>query len=287
MQRLSSYYANTPLIRISDRIYAKYEIYNPTGSIKDRVIINIIDNAEKMKMISNGDTLIEVSSGNAGISLAMLGAERGYKVIIIIPKNAPDNKKKQIVYYGAKVIEIPNNDFKLGRIIRDSLVKENGWFTPNQHFNKLNVFSHENTGREIVSDIRKEKKTIGAVIIASGTGGTVMGISNIVKKSFPKAEIIVVRPNINLDVFTDEDNELYTIGDSDFFLLDKTIVDKYIDVTYTEAKSTCNDLAKNHGMICGIISGANVYASRIWIKNNNSNRVAITVIGDRGYSLLD
>ena len=163
---LSSVVGNTPLIKITDKIWAKAELMNPSGSIKDRMAINIISNAEKSGKLKSGDTIIEATSGNAGISFAWLSAERGYKIKIVMPSNMSQERKNILKYYGAELIEVGPGDFESAINLRNKLSKENGWFNTNQFSNPLNIEAHFNTtAREILNQIEGDE--ISALV--SGT----------------------------------------------------------------------------------------------------------------------
>ena len=150
MKRLSDNVGNTPLIKISDRIYAKFEGQNPSGSIKDRMATYILNHAEKNNLIKIGDTIIEATSGNSGIAFAFLAAERGYKCKIIMPRNMSEERKSMLRLYGAELIEVEDGNFDGAIALRDRLADENGWFNPKQFSNPLNIEAHyKTTGPEI------------------------------------------------------------------------------------------------------------------------------------------
>ena len=128
MYKLSSGVGNTPLLKISDRIFAKFEGQNPSGSIKDRMATYIINDAEKRGLIKKGDTIIEATSGNSGISFSFLAAERGYKCVIVMPKNMSEERKQMLRMYGAELIEVEDGKFDDAIALRDKLALENKWF---------------------------------------------------------------------------------------------------------------------------------------------------------------
>ena len=154
--RLSDNVGNTPLIPITIgdiTVWAKCEFMNPSGSVKDRMATFIINNAEIKGLISKGDTLCEATSGNSGISFAMLAAERGYKMVIVMPSNMSEERKEMFKYYGAELIEAPEGDFDEAIRMRDELCYTNEWFNCNQFNNPLNIKAHyETTGPEIYDD---------------------------------------------------------------------------------------------------------------------------------------
>ncbi len=165
----------TPLIKISDQLYAKLESLNPGGSIKDRPIKYILDKMERSGEIIPGDTIIEASSGNTGIALAMLGAIKGYKIKIIMPKNMSEERKKIINGFGAELILVDDGAFDKAIDLRNFMCKKHGWKTTNQFHSKLNIECHRHeTGPEIVGECMMRGFYPKAFISGTGTGGTIM-----------------------------------------------------------------------------------------------------------------
>ena len=192
---------NTPMIKLSDKLYAKLESVNPGGSIKDRPVKYIIDNAENNGLIKKGDTIIEATSGNTGISLSMMCAERGYKCIIVMPSDMSIERKKMLKFFGAELVEVEEGNFDKAIEYKNSLVKEQGYFSLNQFKNPLNIECHRNTTfEEIISEIPKfptyttEIPSISAFIVGTGTGGTLMGIQKGVEEHNLNVKIIAVEP---------------------------------------------------------------------------------------------
>ena len=136
---------NTPLIKLSDKLYGKLEALNPGGSIKDRPVKYILDDYEENNLIKKGDTIVEATSGNTGISLAMMCAERGYKCQIVMPSDMSEERKKIMRFFGAKLIEVGEGDFDKAIEWKDLLVKEKKYISLNQFDNNLNIECHKNT----------------------------------------------------------------------------------------------------------------------------------------------
>ena len=178
MTKLSDFVGNTPLIPIEFgglTVWGKAEFMNPGGSVKDRMATYIINDAERRGLIEQGDTLVEATSGNTGIAFAMLAAERGYKMKIIMPSNMSEERKQMMKFYGAELIQVDEGDFDGAIEMRDDLCKAKGWFNCNQFHNKLNIEAHyNNTGIEIWKQL-KNLCTPDAFILGTGTGGTLMG----------------------------------------------------------------------------------------------------------------
>ena len=145
MNKLSDYVGNTPMLPIKMgglTVRCKCEFMNPGGSVKDRMATYIINNAEEKWLIKRGDTLIEATSGNTGIAFAMLAAERGYKMKIVMPSNMSEERKQMLKFYGAELIEVDAGDFDGAIELRDKLAKKNNWFNCNQFHNPLNTEVH-------------------------------------------------------------------------------------------------------------------------------------------------
>ena len=136
---VSDFVGNTPFIKLSDKLYAKLESVNPGGSIKDRPVKWILDRSEELGLIKKGSTIIEATSGNTGISLAMMGAERGYNIKIIMPCDMSEERKKLLRMFGAELIEVEEGDFEGAITLKDKLVKEKGYFPLNQFTSELNI----------------------------------------------------------------------------------------------------------------------------------------------------
>ena len=286
--RLSDHIGNTPLIKISEKLYAKAELFNPTGSIKDRPASYILNHAEKNDILKKGDTIIEATSGNMGVSFAWLAAERGYRCIIVMPSNMSEERKKTLEYYGAELIEVPAGEFDTAISLRDKLAEENGWFNCNQFANPLNIESHrQTTAKEILNDVNYGKswfETINAFVTGTGTGGTLMGAGLELKKHIPIIKIIAVEPEESPVMSGGEPglHGIQGIGDGSKFLVDLKKVNEIMVVSTEDAKNRAKRLAKEHGLFVGISAGSNVLAAERWIEKNNPNGIVITFLCDRG-----
>jgi len=286
--RLSDRIGNTPLIRISDKIYAKAELFNPTGSIKDRPASWIINDAEDKGILKKGDTICEATSGNMGVSFAWLAAERGYNCVIVMPSNMSLERKKTLEYYGAELIEVPPGEFDSAIALRDKLCKDNGWFNCNQFHNQLNIDTHrETTAKEILKDIHhttSEYKFISAVISGTGTGGTLMGVGLAIKKQIPLTRIIAVEP-AESPVMSGGEAGLHGIqgiGDGSKFLVNMRYVDEVITISTEDAKNRALQLAREMGIFVGISAGSNILAAERWVEENDPTGIVITFLCDRG-----
>jgi cysteine synthase A len=286
MKRLSSCVGNTPLIQISERIWAKFEGANPSGSIKDRMATYIIDDAETRGLIKKGDTIIEATSGNSGIAFAFLGAERGYRVKIIMPSNMSEERKQMLRLYGAELIEVEDGNFDAAIELRDKMSKNFGYFNPKQFSNTLNIQAHfKMTGPEIRRDFRGK---IAAFVDGTGTGGTLMGVSKFLKISEPFMKVVAVEPAESAVMSGGKPglHGIQGIGDGSKFLVDLRKVDDIIVVSTEDAKSKAKELSRR-GLFVGISSGANVLASERFLeKNPDLEGDIITILCDRGERYL-
>jgi len=286
--RLSDKIGNTPLIKITDKIYAKAELFNPTGSIKDRPASYIINDAEKRGILKKGDTIIEATSGNMGVSFAWLAAERGYRCVIVMPSNMSEERKKTMSFYGAELIEVPAGEFDTAIELRDRLSRENGWFNCNQFDNQLNVESHKKTtATEILKDVGYDSdnyKVIEAFVTGTGTGGTLMGAGVEVKKYVPFTKIIAVEPDESPIMSGGEPglHGIQGIGDGSKFLVDMNKVNQVIRIKTEDAKKRALRLSKEMGIFVGISAGANILASEKWVEENNPEGIVVTFLCDRG-----
>ena len=277
----------TPLIKLSDKLYGKLESINPGGSVKDRPVKYILDVYERDGYLKKGDTIIEATSGNTGISLAMMCAERGYKCIIVMPSDMSVERKKMMEFFGAELIEVDAGDFDGAIARKEYLADMHGYVELNQFSNPLNVECHLNTTcKEILYDtmIADYDSQISAFIAGTGTGGTLMGVQQGFKSHSINAKIIAVEPSES-PVMSGGEKGLHGIqgiGDGSKFLVDMDKVDEVITISTEEAKERSLRLAKENGLFVGISAGANVLASERWIEQNNPNGIVVTIICDRG-----
>ena len=289
MKRLSDYVGNTPLIPLSfdgGTVWGKAELVNPGGSVKDRMATYILNDAEMRGLIKPGDTLCEATSGNTGISFAMLAAERGYTIYIVMPSNMSEERKKIFNFYGARLIEVDEGDFDGAIALRDEMCDKKGWFNCNQFHNPLNIKAHyQTTGPEIWNQYKDENKENApdVLIMGTGTGGTIMGTGKFLKERWPNIKIVAVEP-AESPVMSGGEAGLHGIqgiGDGSKFLVDLDFADEVVTIPTEEAKEQARHLAINYGLFVGISAGANTLAAERWLKNNNKQN-AITMLCDRG-----
>ena len=283
--KLSDYVGDTPLIPIEFAgltVWGKAEFMNPGGSVKDRMATYIIDHAEAYELIKPGDTLCEATSGNTGIAFAMLAAERGYKMYIIMPSNMSDERKQMLKFYGARLIEVDEGDFDGAIALRDEMCEKMGWFNCNQFHNPWNIEAHfNNTGPEIMSQL--STNIPDAFIAGTGTGGTIMGCGEYLKQYYNDMKIVAVEPFESAVMSGGEAglHGIQGIGDGSKFLVDLNFIDDIKTVKTECAKTIAKHLALRYGLFVGISAGANVFASFQWLRDNNKKN-AVTILCDRG-----
>tara|TARA_R110000737_G_scaffold290197_1_gene296735 strand:- start:1015 stop:1914 length:900 start_codon:yes stop_codon:yes gene_type:complete len=295
--RLSKYVGNTPLIPIKlgeYTVWGKCEFMNPGGSVKDRMATYILNDAERRNSIKKGDTLIEATSGNTGIAFAMLAAERGYNIKIVMPSNMSEERKQMLKFYGADLIQVEAGDFDGAIAMRDELAKAKGWFNCNQFHNPLNMEAHyTTTGPEINKQFRSGKgptqtfRTLDAFIAGTGTGGTIMGAGKYLQQKFPGCQLVAVEPTESAVMSGGESglHGIQGIGDGSKFLVDLNKINAIRTVSTECAKKAAKRLATKYGLFVGISAGANVMASFQWLRDNNK-RNAATILCDRGERYL-
>jgi len=276
---------NTPLVKI-ENVYAKLEGINPSGSIKDRVALEIINGAEEEGKLKKGYTIVEASSGNTGISLAMIAAVKGYNITIVMPENMSEERKQMMKAFGAKLI-LTSKSGSLQEAIKkaEEISKEPNTFYTRQFDNPNNIKAHIKTGKEILNEIGP----VDAVVAGVGTGGTLVGISTVMKEVNPKVKIIAVEPEEAAVMFGGSDvriGEHHIQGIGDGFipqLIDMSKVDNVITVGSREAANMAKKLSKEYGLLIGISAGANVLSS---FKVAKAYDKVVTVLPDRGERYL-
>lgn len=282
----------TPLVRINNisrmtggNIYAKLESFNPGGSIKDRICLSMIEAAEKAGRLHPGDTIIEPTSGNTGIGLALVAAVKGYKAILVMPESMSTERFGLLASFGAEVILTPAIEGMKGSIIEaERLLKENpGYFMPDQFSNPANPEVHrKTTGPEIWDALNG---AVDAFVAAVGTGGTITGVGEVLKGHNRNIKVIAVEPASSqvLSGGSPGPHKIQGIG-AGFIprVLNRDIIDEIVPVSDDDAFETAKLLAKGEGLMVGISSGANVYAAMIVAKRLGAGKNVVTVLPDTG-----
>jgi len=279
---------NTPLIKIGN-VYAKLESVNPSGSIKDRVALEIIEAAEREGKLRKGYTIVEASSGNTGISLAMCAAINGYKMIVIMPENMSKERMLIMKAFGAELV-LTSKSGSLQEAIEkaEEIGKKPNTFVARQFSNPNNTKAQEKTGKEILQEIG----AVDVVVAGIGTGGTLMGISNVLKEANPVLKRIAVEPEEAAVMFGGSEvriGEHHIQGIGDGFipkLVEMSNIDEVITVGSKEAVNMARRLSREYGLLVGISSGANMLvALEVARRNDNKNKV-VTILPDRAERYL-
>jgi len=287
---------NTPLIKIdlqaSCSIYAKLEYLNPGGSVKDRSSLFMIEQAEKLGLLQPGGTLIDASSGNQGIATAMIGAAKGYKVIITFPEKNSKEKLEALKAYGAQVIICPSTSYLQdpnsyhSKALQIHAQTPNS-FMPNQYFNLANAQAHyQSLGPEIW---RQTAGKITHFIAAAGTGGTISGAGRYLKEQNPAIKVLAVDSN-NSYRSTKGHPQPYALEgigvDFDSPVLNYNVVDEFLLAPDKESIAMLKHLACTKGLLVGPSSGAVAYAAQEYCKNLQPDDLAVIIFGDSGRAYL-
>lgn len=280
---------NTPMISLKEStglpIYAKAEFLNPGGSIKDRVAKNMVEQAEKDGKLKPGMTIIEPTSGNTGIGLALVGVRKGYRVIIVMPENMSEERKKIIHCLGAELVLTPAKESIGGSVKKaEQLLAELGeqGFMPQQFENPANPDIHyRTTAPEIYRELDGK---VDIFVGGLGSAGTLQGIGRYLKDQNPDIKIIAVEPK-NVSALHGDKPGIHQIqGIGDGFIpavLDTSLIDEVVEVSDEDAIETTRQLAKVQGLLCGTSSGANIWACKQMAAKYGSDKVITTVLADR------
>lgn len=274
---------NTPLIRLkNENIYAKAEFLNPGGSIKDRVALSMFEGAERDGKLKPDSIVVEPTSGNTGIGIAMVGRLKGYRVIIVMPENMSDERKSLITSLGAELILTPAEESIGGAVekVKQIQAEDDRVYVPQQFENPDNPKVHyEETAHELW---RQMTGDISCFVAGVGSGGTLQGVGTFLKEHKPDVKIVAVEPK-NVAALLGHEPGLHQIqGIGDGFIpeiLDPAIVDEVIEVTDDDAINTTRELGHNMGLLVGISSGANIWAARKMSKKLGGN--IATILPDR------
>jgi cysteine synthase A len=287
---------NTPLVRLrnvpgegSAEVVAKLESFNPLSSVKDRIAISMVSEAEKAGEIKPGDTIVEATSGNTGIGLAFVAAAKGYKCVLVMPDTFSVERRKLLQALGAELILTPG---PLGikeaqRVAGEYAEKTPGAWLSRQFDNPANTKIHrETTAQEILRDTDGE---VDAIVAGVGTGGTITGIGQVFKKEKPAVRIVAVEPieSTVLKGGTHSPHKLQGIGAGLIpSIYDAKVVDQIIDVAFDDAAVTARRLAKEEGIFVGISSGAIAWAALQVAKELGPGKRVVVVLPDTGERYL-
>ena len=287
---------NTPLVkinRITDgakaQVYAKLEFYNPSSTVKDRIGIAMIDDAEKSGKLKPGGTIVEATSGNTGVALAMVGAARGYKVILTMPDSVSKERRTLIKAYGAQLVLTPGPEGMKGAVAKaEEIGSKDGALLVRQFANPANPEIHrKTTALEIWNDTDGK---VAAVVAGIGTGGTITGIGQVLKEKNPNIKIFAVEPAASpiLNGGTPAGHPLQGIGPN-FVpdILDKNVYDEVLDAPNEEAIKYARRAGAEEGILAGISSGAALWAvSQVARRPEFDGKIIVVIVPSFGERYL-
>ncbi|MBI4553812.1 MAG: cysteine synthase A [Candidatus Latescibacteria bacterium] len=289
---------DTPLVRLNRivpegaaTVLAKVESANPAGSVKDRIGLSMILDAEQRGVLKPGGTIVEPTSGNTGLGLSMVAAVRGYKVILTMPDNMSAERRSLLASYGAEIILTPGLEGMAGAVRKaEEIVSSNpGYVMPQQFKNPANPAIHRTTTAEEIWEATGGK--VDAFVAGVGTGGTITGVGQVLKERNPAVRVVAVEPTSS-PVLSGGRIESLVHGiqgiGAGFIpdILDRTILDEILTVTDEEAYFTAKRLATDEGLLVGISGGANVFASLKVAQELGTGRAVVTILPDTGERYL-
>jgi len=279
---------NTPIVRLVDlaagNVYAKAEFFNPGGSIKDRVAKHIVDMAEKQGLLHKNSVIVEPTSGNTGIGFALVGVRKGYRVIVVMPEDMSDERKKLIKALGAEIVLTPAEKSIPGSIEKAMEIKKSdpNVYVPQQFENPWNPEAHYlYTGPELWKQMEGE---LHAFVAGVGSGGTIGGVGKFLKEKNPDIQLVAVEPSNSAALLGHEPGLHQIQGIGDGFVppvLDTSLIDDVITVTDDDAIGMARDLARVEGVLVGTSSGANAWAAIRLSQKMGPGKIIATVLPDR------
>ncbi|MFH1452600.1 MAG: cysteine synthase A [Armatimonadota bacterium] len=286
----------TPIVRLNKisppgggSVWAKLERVNPGGSVKDRIALSMIEDAEKRGIINKDTVIIEPTSGNTGIGLAMVCAVKGYKLILVMPDTMSIERRKILTSFGAEIILTPGAEAMTGAVNKASEIFNNheNYFMPQQFKNPANPRIHaETTAKEILEDFGKD---LSVFVCGVGTGGTITGAGGVLKKEIQDIKLIAVEPEESpvLSGGKAGPHKIQGIG-AGFIpdIMDLKLVDEIVRVKYADAKKTAQNLAKKEGLLSGVSSGAVCFAAIGEAKKLPKDKNVLVILPDTGERYL-
>lgn len=294
-QSISELIGNTPIVKLNRtggqedaEIYVKLEFMNPGSSVKDRIALAMIEAAEESGELTTDKTIVEPTSGNTGIGLAMVAAIKGYKAILVMPDTMSMERRNLLRAYGAELILTPGADGMKGAIKKaEELQKANDYFMPQQFNNAANPAVHERTtGKEIVEQMGDQ---LDAFISGIGTGGTITGAGKVLKEKYKGINIVAVEPEGSaiLSGGTPGPHKIQGIG-AGFIpeVLNTEIYDEVVTVSNEDAYATAREVARTEGLLGGVSSGAAIHAAKQVAKKLGKGKKVLAVIPSNGERYL-
>lgn len=287
---------NTPMVRLKKvvdknmaTIYAKLEMFNPGGSVKDRIALNMVEQAEKKGLLKHGSVIVEPTSGNTGIGLAIVGRVKGYKVILAMPDGTSQERIQILESFGAQVILTPAKDGMLGAVekAREIVSTESNAFMPQQFMNPDNPAAHrKTTAKEILKDT---DGNIDGFAAGVGTGGTLTGVSEVLKKHNPKLKVIAIEPKTSAVLSGGKPGPHMIQGIGAGFVpdvLNRELIDEIVTVDDQEAYQMAKRLSKEEGIFAGLSCGAACIGALKLAKQLGPGKTVVVVFPDSGERYL-
>lgn len=298
-QSLPDMIGNTPMLQVnrlcrswgtSAKVYAKLEYFNPLGSVKDRAARYMIETAEKDGVITENTVIIEPTSGNTGIGLAYICANKGYRLILTMPENMSKERRSLLSALGAEIVLTPAWKGMRGAVEKANALHDelSNSYIPDQFCNPANVQAHvETTSQEILRDLNGQVDIFVATV---GTGGTLTGNGQVLKAANPACKVIAVEPAGSplLSEGRFGPHKIQGIG-ANFVpkILDQQLIDEILTVTDNDAYAACQEAAKAEGLLVGISSGAALYAAKqLALRPENAGKNIVTILPDTGERYL-
>ncbi len=286
---------STPVVKLRSlpgrndaEVWAKMESFNPGGSVKDRICLNMIETAEREGKLKPGDTIVEPTSGNTGIGLALIAAVKGYRLILTMPDTMSEERRSLLTAYGARLILTPDTKGMGGAIHKaEELIEEHSdYFMPQQFNNPANPEMHRRTTAQ---ELLKQFKRIDAFVAGVGTGGTITGVGEVLKKKMKDVRVCAVEPAASPVIAGGEPGYHKIQGIGAGFIpavLNRDILDDVIGVSDQDAAACSRRLASEEGILVGISSGAACCAALKVAKTLGKGHIIVTVFADKGEHYL-
>ena len=285
----------TPLVRLnrlpgngSATVLGKLESFNPAGSVKDRIALAMIEDAEAKGLIKPGDTIVEPTSGNTGLGLAMVAAVKGYRLILTMPEDMSRERQALLALYGAELVLTPAIEGMSGAVYAaEELVRQHGYFMPQQFINPANPEIHRRTtAREI---LEATDSCLGAFVAGVGTGGTLTGVGEVLKAERPRVRVVAVEPTRSAVLAGGRPGPHGIQGIGAGFVpgvLNLEVVDEIIAVTDEDAQQTMQRLVAEEGILAGISAGAAAWAAMQVAQRLGPGKTVVVVLPDTGERYL-